>query len=165
MRRFLYIFIFSTACCVLLSTCSFPNKLFLNKCYSLIGNLNVISNTIRNEYPINIGISTLSEVHNDSLKAELKKQHITSITIQYQSDPHTSFIDSRFDSSIVFTWSKKVDSQQINKCLIYKFGNNTNSKILDFKSEPHFKSELPIVRLNDSIWLQKTIYDIVIIID
>lgn len=150
---------------ITLISCSFPGRKLTGRIERLTKNGYDLKAMIMDELPSSTVGYAASHVDNVKLKIALQALNVSEISITYKAaikPPDTlptvlPFLGNDLDSTITISWIKQNGDQVKYNCMYYFFGSSPPSH--QVLNTPSFKD----VKINDSIWIQKRVSDIIIV--
>ena len=148
-----------------IASCSFPSRKLTNSIEKIRANSQDLKALVMEELPYSTVGYPVSKVKNGQLKRILLDMNVSEIDITYQSVTRRSdtlhstlpFLGSDLDSTITISWIKRTENQIKYNSAYYFFGKIVpRHQVL---KDSNFKD----IKINDSIWIQKRVDDIVIV--
>jgi hypothetical protein len=124
-----------------------------------------IKHLITQEFPIATFSFDIAKIKNQRLKNYLEELNVSKVSVNYTNrNPSNSlmrlndkFLMPEMDSTITLCWNRSTDAHMITESLFYFFAE------LKPSHTPLNANDLKERRINDSIWVQKSVADIVIV--
>ncbi|MDQ6763571.1 MAG: hypothetical protein M3015_13205 [Bacteroidota bacterium] len=146
---------------LIIVSCATPGIKLTNDMDKINKNLQDLKTMIIDEFPNSKVGYSVSNVKNPKLRNILQSQNVSQISITYKALSIPSNISHKvlpslkneLDSTITFSWINEMDHQTKYNNLYYFFGRTAPA--LRISKTGNDKN----VRINDSIWIQKIIYD------
>ena len=139
--------------------CSFPEKSLVTKSLLLSKDLTRIKDLITTEYKGDKKSLPIDNITNTELRQILTSYQLDEISIRYLKSPDTTpyaiyknDLHHSYDSTIIMSWINSSGDRTTFKHLIYFFSTQKPIHIAN-KDEK---------QLNDSLWLQKSVSDLII---
>lgn len=150
---------------LMIISCSFPNRKLLSHTEKIKSDCEQLKTMIISELPESKPGYPVSYIKNANLKTILHKLGVSEISITYESMTKTPdtvksslpFLNSALDSTITFSWIRRINNQIRYSNIYYFFGKTLpRHQVLKLN---RFKDK----KINDNIWIQKRVDDIVIV--